>query len=113
MTGNETIIERFKGVITSYSIHYTKLYDNISTQTTGARYQQSWDTLYRNLMVKFAVTSGYLNDVLPGISYDSSTDLISIGADVTAKSELLKYVALLPRITSYNVCYTKLLRHFE
>ncbi len=54
------------------------------TQTTGAHYQQAWDSLYRNLLVKYAVATGLLDNFLPGLSYDSASDLISVGVDTKA-----------------------------
>ncbi|WP_432822900.1 calcium-binding protein, partial [Trichloromonas sp.] len=65
------------------------------TQTSGALYQKAWDSLYRNLLVKFAVASGYLDDMLPGLGYDPTTDLLSVGLDTTASAVSIHGVPLL------------------
>ena len=67
---------RFLYVITSYSIHYTKLYDDSRSYVV-----QKGDTIYFNGKRNFRIQNIY-----DGVS------------------------ELLCRITSYNVCYTKLLR---
>ena len=68
-----------KAVITSYSIHYTKLYD-------------IWDSIS-------TVTS------------DSSAGLASrVWDDIPVPCPMTAAVRASGRITSYNVCYTKLLR---
>lgn len=46
------------------------------TQSTGQLYQQAWDSLYRNLFVKYVASNGLLEQVIAGISYDSQSDLI-------------------------------------
>ena len=70
-------------VITSYSIHYTKLYDSSSEQLSkGANVQAS----------SLEEISSTMEEISSNISQNTSN----------AKD----------RITSYNVCYTKLLRNF-
>lgn len=73
---------------------------DIATQTTGALYKQSWDTLYRNLLVKFAVVTGYLKDVLSGVSYSPTTDLVSIKKKFIKDADSLDYLALLHLINA-------------
>ena len=98
------------GVITSYSIHYTKLYD-ISLQWT-------------DLPVTYYVT----NRDVPGVTASQLQSTIERAFDTWTGTDGIRlssrfggYTAAEPfeddfttvigfRITSYNVCYTKLLR---
>ena len=75
------------GVITSYSIHYTKLYD------------------------AFLHSSGFPQDQLPrGKGGDPTRSGLWIADYVAGEQAAVNILAALYRITSYNVCYTKLLR---
>ena len=74
-------------VITSYSIHYTKLYEGFM------------DTSKNSILVPYDFTEVADNAVLHAIKTGKMMD-----ADIY----LLHIVK--NRITSYNVCYTKLLR---
>ena len=81
-------------VITSYSIHYTKLYD---------------DGRQINRMNKY-VSPEYIN------AYSSNTgEKRSREKHTYSGKSILKLIGknLGSRITSYNVCYTKLLRILE
>ena len=82
------------GVITSYSIHYTKLYDAVLEAVRAGRIPESRidESVARVLAVKAAVASGPSTDGLAALRRPESLALAS------------------SRITSYNVCYTKLLR---
>ena len=76
-------------VITSYSIHYTKLYE-----------EKSYGDPQRNiLMVDNQKALGI------GLSMESGENIVEVGKRVEARLAELEN-----RITSYNVCYTKLLR---
>ena len=81
-------------VITSYSIHYTKLYENPETQIvlTGMQIPPNMGPEYtaefRNIFPELMVISP--SEHSPHVFVVDSVFL---------------------RITSYNVCYTKLLRH--
>ena len=79
-------------VITSYSIHYTKLYDNISLVylLTEEESCEPCERLYTTL---------------------SASGLKINRLDYTEQAGI--YTRHLNRITSYNVCYTKLLRFGE
>ena len=93
-------------VITSYSIHYTKLYDpNGSRIKLGYcdneqdvyRYQgQEYDVIGLEEATQF--TESQMQFI--------STCNRSVRTDFTPRM----YYTCNPRITSYNVCYTKLLR---
>lgn len=65
---------------------------NGEIQTTGNYYQIAWQMLYNNLLAKFAVSSGLLDQVLPELQYDEVTDqlvLVSgVGLDM-AQSRLI------------------------
>ena len=81
-------------VITSYSIHYTKLYD-----CSGSK-EVSFQRLYGDTRYYIQLsTQGKHRDAF------TLTQIRGGGIDQTA---LLN--SLISRITSYNVCYTKLLR---
>ena len=73
-------------VITSYSIHYTKLYDTSAYQHSRA--------------------AGSVNGKSEGVI----TDQYQAGFDAGWELDIFGGVRRAIRITSYNVCYTKLLR---
>ena len=73
-------------VITSYSIHYTKLYD------------------------EYGVTLHYMREKVDAGEI-LGNEKFPIDSDETGLSLLLKCYKHGARITSYNVCYTKLLRN--
>jgi hypothetical protein len=81
--GGITLTLEQLGVIKTYSgmdvlrIGDGEWWENGRIQTTGALYQQAWETLYSNLLVKFSVANGLLDGILPGITYDADTDLLS------------------------------------
>ena len=99
----EVYIERMKReykaevtVITSYSIHYTKLYDRVHTEIG----RHCKGAVIRNKRVP-----------VDYILHDS--DMVRIIRDekpVRFEQEMLTRCKTPNRITSYNVCYTKLLR---
>ncbi|MGQ4808977.1 hypothetical protein NKDENANG_02372 [Candidatus Entotheonellaceae bacterium PAL068K] len=64
--------------------------------TTGGYYRQAYTELFRNLLVKFAVGNGLLADIMPDLSYDSATDLLTTGRDIDAHvfDEMLALIAL-------------------
>ena len=115
-------------VITSYSIHYTKLYESLSTAPiAGATTSRIWVTISPFISTlsgkETYLIAGYMSGARAGAtltiagkgSNDSEfTELATITPDenglfiwpVPTENEGLA----LFRITSYNVCYTKLLR---
>ena len=54
--------------------------------TTGGYYRQAYNQLSRNLLVKFAVANGLLSDVMPGLRYDATTDLLTTRAKIDAQA---------------------------
>ena len=88
-----------RAVITSYSIHYTKLYDFFAQE-----HQAALGVEQDRHVVELADRAQFEQRVdpfgPPGV-VDERADL----ADLIAQ-----FLELLLRITSYNVCYTKLLR---
>ena len=54
--------------------------------TTGGYYRQAYHLLTRNLLVKLAVANGLLSEVMPGLSYDVTTDLMTISTGVNAQA---------------------------
>ena len=105
-------------VITSYSIHYTKLYDRgtnrgpDSTQDglPGCRNYPLWDdNVFHQCRVRMRI---WRSDVWVG--YPHCLAWHQAGGKCCARlasycgKNASKYA--IPRITSYNVCYTKLLR---
>ena len=98
-------------VITSYSIHYTKLYDFWVMEFHGSGSdQQLLDELAR-LEPRELLHAG--NAVAQGLRLDQFSG--SRLCEQTLESfDLVEAEKLLrSRITSYNVCYTKLLRPFK
>ena len=93
--------EALHGVITSYSIHYTKLYD-IDTDLAVFKKTGKIATVSTIFGVLVPLVMGYL--ALQFMGY-SNTEAFVGGVVLTATS-----IGITVRITSYNVCYTKLLR---
>ena len=89
-------------VITSYSIHYTKLYDdNISlTGLLGTNYRRT------SYYTDFSSTNGGLA-VADIYALSNTSSPIDLPVQNFVDMAVLGFFA---RITSYNVCYTKLLR---
>ena len=93
-------------VITSYSIHYTKLYDDALaevgiqgmtvTEVRGFGRQKGHTELYRG--------AEYVVDFLPKVKIEV------VLSDDQVDGAIDAIVGAANRITSYNVCYTKLLR---
>ena len=88
-------------VITSYSIHYTKLYESEQTESTArvSNVSRSWSPLKSGLRVWFKRT----------LDLDSDYYYRVLIADINKEQASV----FRPRITSYNACYTKLLRVVE
>ena len=110
-------------VITSYSIHYTKLYEDYN----GAVIDLS-EALEKNPFfvdaynVRGIISSknddheSAINDYNEGLSLEPGNTnlLVNRGSSKIAvkqyESAIADFDLVLNRITSYNVCYTKLLR---
>ena len=78
-------------VITSYSIHYTKLYDGLTRYINIASRLTGWNAVkYRAEQLGLDMSDAHIKHIT---------------------REIKQYSDERPfRITSYNVCYTKLLR---
>ena len=72
-------------------------------KNTLEKYRDVWIT-----NAVFAATYNLWSDIIPKIEANRDTQLLEI-AGIT-KDKLTKRAVLIDRITSYNVCYTKLLR---
>ena len=105
-------------VITSYSIHYTKLYDQETDTLTGLTHATGISLTANERWNMGANTDiGTLTDAQTGaqtkrkaggvrVGYGLGSLQLSSGVEYRLdETELLD-----TRITSYNVCYTKLLR---
>ena len=115
-------------VITSYSIHYTKLYENISGAGAGVEnikagegaFSIAWirgdaDDLEANIPdgVRDDLNINYLDLRYAGIKpWDGAWGEVGITYAMPNATDAQKEYGGLydARITSYNVCYTKLLR---
>ena len=95
------------GVITSYSIHYTKLYETVPEVVRFGGYEDETSSLAK---VQIAA-SHYLESWGDGFTYEGHyvpvQPLIEPLYETFGELEFLARI----RITSYNVCYTKLLRY--
>ena len=97
-------------VITSYSIHYTKLYEMIMDQFKKindflVRIQENYSTYAKhisNLSNKFSELEKE-NELL-------KSEIAELKKTIAAEA-LARKKEMERRITSYNVCYTKLLRY--
>ena len=88
-------------VITSYSIHYTKLYD---PERQGKAYG-----LYTTDVSKWCLAYIIGREVYPG---EILTTNENNGGITSFTGNHFSIESARGRITSYNVCYTKLLRTF-
>ena len=105
-------------VITSYSIHYTKLYDRSSNYRIRIPSNAELEALYADMLKEsLRITSYnvcYTKLLRERLLRYSQTDLLrSYSALVEKHFRELHKVTDYARITSYNVCYTKLLRPAE
>ena len=106
-------------VITSYSIHYTKLYDRIISAiiaiTIAAVLLFLHDTVLFYLSISL-ISVLILNEIfaaLKCLQYKITVAIcyiFAIALPLFLYNNLLSYRYPFFRITSYNVCYTKLLR---
>ena len=88
-------------VITSYSIHYTKLYetdDELNAKLAALAARNNKEQIRDNLL-QVPFTQQY------NLSVTGGTDNITSKLSVMFENDKNYF-----RITSYNVCYTKLLR---
>ena len=122
---------RLSIVITSYSIHYTKLYEEVETnrsvevgasvtrslnegavsgwEVQGSFFQNTYDNKFRSISTPGIPLTLYDNVDNAQISgLEAKAGLYFWGKKVLAEVGLSRYY--ISRITSYNVCYTKLLR---
>ena len=85
-----------KLVITSYSIHYTKLYEarGLPTGPTAALRGRKTGWIF---LLSSQHSTGHITAVIDSGSPDNHRRMVAVVTNTT-------------RITSYNVCYTKLLR---
>ena len=86
--------KRLQSVITSYSIHYTKLYDGLFRPDASGTGR--------------AFSSGPVDHAGHGVKAVDTHGLAQRGGIVVSQIRMGRNVH--SRITSYNVCYTKLLR---
>ena len=63
--------------------------DNGQRKHTGKLYQQAWNNISQNLMIKFAVSQGLLEDLFPLLSYTPQTDQLRVPYDFAVNAEKL------------------------
>ena len=119
-------------VITSYSIHYTKLYEfgglwrgtqrreELVRQALTAQHMYIRDKHYILKEGKIQIVDEYTGRVMPDRSWEQGLHQMierKEDCELTDRRETLARISYqrffrryLSRITSYNVCYTKLLR---
>jgi len=51
-------------------------------ETTGDYYQIAWESIYNNLLAKFAVANGLVETLLPDAVYDPATDMLAAGFNI-------------------------------
>ena len=99
------------GVITSYSIHYTKLYD---TDDVGdEKYNLRLSLQRANSVVNHLVDKGISKSRLTAKGFGESTPIAPNrlpNGDDNPEGRRRAGRRCRRHITSYNVCYTKLLR---
>ncbi|WP_319609846.1 calcium-binding protein, partial [Pseudoalteromonas luteoviolacea] len=88
------------GVIKAYTgIDNLELNDgewagNGGMQYTGRLYEQAWNNIRSNLLVKFAVSQGLTKDILYTLDYDSTTDQLHVPFDMSVSTERMFELAL-------------------
>ena len=124
-TGNETALPRpFATVITSYSIHYTKLYERIFSDADKLSLTLRLEDGHIHRTASTKSDGNY--QIISFATYDINLNVgqqLEQEQTVKKKDKDLSFTELQEgitnatnkqerfRITSYNVCYTKLLRH--
>ncbi|WP_038290775.1 calcium-binding protein, partial [Zooshikella ganghwensis] len=56
---------------------------------TGYLYQKAWNELFANVLVKFSVSNGLLDNILPGINYDVTTDKLKVQLDLKNQADTI------------------------
>ena len=95
-------------VITSYSIHYTKLYDLVK-RFTGQEVPATGVSVGVDRLLAALRAKGRIGGTAQGPVVVTVMDRDRMG-DYLAMASELRRAGIRARITSYNVCYTKLLR---
>ena len=102
-------------VITSYSIHYTKLYEEVPfykppDDSPEMKYLQERVAAMGGLLPARRQKAAPLQ--VPGLSVFEQQLKGTEGREISTTMAFVRILSLIiRRITSYNVCYTKLLRH--
>ena len=101
-------------VITSYSIHYTKLYENSLMSLMWSALDVMSPILDKLLKIGSnegvrSLCMSKFDEILPFAYFAIGASLPTV-RKFFAKVWISISAKLYPRITSYNVCYTKLLR---
>ena len=92
-------MDKFGGVITSYSIHYTKLYEEATAHIK-----------HPSGRLRIDVPAAFGRQRILPLLLKITQDYPSLTFTITFSERFVDVIEE-GRITSYNVCYTKLLRH--
>ncbi|WP_319609845.1 calcium-binding protein, partial [Pseudoalteromonas luteoviolacea] len=88
------------GVIKAYTgINNLELNDGVwagngGMQSTGRLYEQAWNNIRSNLLVKFAVSQGLTKDVLYTLNYDAATDQLHVPFDMSVSTQRMFELAV-------------------
>ena len=118
MQQDRTPVPRYRrqspaGVITSYSIHYTKLYDNAGFGGRGKFHERPWEQDLAMLNLNVVALTGLTRFFLPDfvkrnkgriLNVSSTASLVPAGPLQAVYYATKAYVV----ITSYSIHYTKL-----
>ncbi|WP_459542209.1 calcium-binding protein, partial [Cellvibrio mixtus] len=84
-------------------------FDNGKPVSTGDYYREAFNQLSRNLLVKFAVTSGLISDSLLKFRYDPATDLLSINQPISTENFRQAWLAIAGNPDNVDVVNNNLL----
>ena len=85
--GQLGVIKAYTGIDNLEIADGTWIADNGEQRTTGQLYQEAWNNIRNNLLIKFAVTQGLTTDLMHALSYNYDTDNLQAPFDIQSSAE--------------------------